>query len=620
MKRPLLPSGEPRRGEEATLGTAASPALWLGVILVLAAVLRFTGLSWGLRHTPYHDERAFVDNVAQMVVNHDLDHRFYQYPGLVFYLLLPLLKLVRAQVPPGPEAYLVARGLVAVFGVMSVGLVYRLGRPLVGVRGALVAALFLAVSPLDVETAHMVRPDVILQCFVLLALLSFARTGPALAPDLLSGVALGAATAVKFTGGLLAPSYLAYRWLAPGPRLRRSVLVALLAAAVLVALTPYSVLHYHAYLAGVRSQWNWHYRGQGDLTAFLAMLLFYLRVIVEALGPLGAGLAVAGLLGIGSQWRAWLPLLVHLATTWLMHSTADRGWERFLVPSMGVLVLLVARGVEAFRSALPRSWPVILGAALVPLGSSLGYLGYTLTPGAWDRAVDWIDANVPPGSRIVNALPALGLDRSRFEVVRAPARLAAARLLALHSDVLILEGNAAREIASGGLQEAFRAGPTRDDPPIAIFLVPPELRPQYQPVPLVRAFLTASENEAQLAGVLDDDPATAWSTGEAQRPGAWIQVDLPGPVVLGRIDLGLGEKAARFGRDIHLLVTADGRSWIEVRTFSGRPPPERQHASRGEKSEVLVIEPLPVRGVRLVQIGSADKRWGVARLRLDALP
>ena len=56
-------------------------------ILALAAALRIAGLGWGLRHPPHPDESVFVDNVAAMIRSGDLDHRYYQYPGLFFYML-----------------------------------------------------------------------------------------------------------------------------------------------------------------------------------------------------------------------------------------------------------------------------------------------------------------------------------------------------------------------------------------------------------------------------------------------------------------------------------------------------------------------------------------------------
>src|SRR5207245_893514 len=114
----------------------------------------------------------------------------------------------------------------------SVGLTYLLGRHLGGRAAGLAACLLVAVSPVEVFTAHMVRPDVALETFVLLAFLAFCRRGPEWRTDLLSGLAVGAATAVKFTGVLVAPSYLVQRLIVPGPRLRR---LALAAGASLVA-------------------------------------------------------------------------------------------------------------------------------------------------------------------------------------------------------------------------------------------------------------------------------------------------------------------------------------------------------------------------------------------------
>src|SRR6185436_2496662 len=133
--------------------TRASAAA-LGAILVLAACLRFASLDWGLRHPPHPDETVFVENARQMAERGDLDHRYYEYPGLVFHLLRPVLAFAPAG---GPRAYLLARGLMAAFGVLACAATFVLGRALSGPAAGLTAALLVAVSPLAVHTAHMVR-------------------------------------------------------------------------------------------------------------------------------------------------------------------------------------------------------------------------------------------------------------------------------------------------------------------------------------------------------------------------------------------------------------------------------------------------------------------------------
>src|SRR5687767_5059751 len=121
--------------------------------LLLAAILRFAALGWGLRHTPHIDEQFFVENVRGMLARGDLDHRFHEYPGLVFYLLLPGVAAAD-RTTLAREGYLLARGVVAAFGVLSVALAYRLGRAMAGTTAGLAAALLLAVSPIEVQTAQ----------------------------------------------------------------------------------------------------------------------------------------------------------------------------------------------------------------------------------------------------------------------------------------------------------------------------------------------------------------------------------------------------------------------------------------------------------------------------------
>ena len=120
-------------------------------------------------------------NVVEMVRAGDLDHRFYTYPGLFFYLLAPGIAALGPGRWDGGDPYLVSRGVVAMVGVLNVALVYcAAARPL-GRGAGLVAASLLAASPLDVETSHQVRPDVLLEGFGIVALLTFRRLGARLA-------------------------------------------------------------------------------------------------------------------------------------------------------------------------------------------------------------------------------------------------------------------------------------------------------------------------------------------------------------------------------------------------------------------------------------------------------
>jgi hypothetical protein len=585
-------------------------------ILVLAAGLRFTGLSWGLRHRPHWDERVFVENAARMADKRELDHRFYEYPGLFFDLLAPLLALAGAG-QPDARAYLVARALVGAFGTASVLMVFLLARRLIDEAAGLVAALFLAVSPIDVWTAHMVRPDVPLQTLVLAAFLAFATLGTRLRGDILSGLAIGAATAVKFTGLLLVPSYLAARALARGPRVRNALVAGALGLALLIAATPYAVVRARPFLGGLLTQWSFHY-GAGGFSDLAGYAAYYLRAIVTTVGPLGAGLLVIGATLALRDWRSWLPVLLHPAVTLAVHSTAEVRYDRFLVPTTGVLCLLAARPLARPLALRPRAaWAVVLLAALVPFLRSAGYVREVSRPSTWDRALDWAIANAPPGGRILVSDPDVGLDRRRFEALAATGSPARDRLLSRNADLVLWAGTAP---GLESLTPDFVADPrgVHSGPRVLGYRVPENLRPAYAAVPMDTVRLSASEAPEEVERARDGDLTTFWSTSGAQRSGQWFQVDLPAPELLGRVTLLLGFHPLRRARDLHVLVSDDGLEWRQIASAPGRGPVEEQDGSRGFE-EVLLLERVRARSLRLLQVGSGERRWGFAEIHLDAL-
>jgi hypothetical protein len=587
----------------------------LAGILVLAAALRFTGLGWGLRHTPHWDERVFVENARAMVEEKSLDHRYYEYPALFFDMLVPILALLPRETLAGPAAFLVTRSVVAAFGVLSVLLVCLLGTRLAGPAAGLSAALLLAASPVDVVTAHMVRPDVVLGSFALLAMLAFRRLGPDAKGDVVAGAAIGAATAVKFTGALLAPSYLLARLLAPGPRLSRIVLAGFVAVGLAVLVTPYAIIHYDAYLDGVRIQMGAHYKGRDVAPSYLKQVGFYLGVIPVAFGPLGALLLAAGLVLALREWRTWAPLVAHPLTTLMVLATAELRYERHLVPTTGILALLAGRAVAAVAERRPKAAAALTAlAAALPLVASANYARQIARPNTKDRALDAVAASVPAGARIVTGVPDLGLDRGRYEVMTETRWEPDARILARDVDLVIWPA----------LDE-----PPRELAPIAVFRSPehygglPVLLartaapPAYEAVRIEAASVSASENTGVLSALVDGRLETSWQTEGPQQPEQWIAVSLAQSIALARVTLSLGAQANLYGQNLHLSVTENGKEWRRVPTVAGRPPVDEQLGT--ERSQVLLLDPMPARGFRIVQVGRRRKPWSIAELRVDAL-
>ena len=600
--------------------------LALGTVLFLAAALRFTGLSWGLQHTPHVDERYFVDNVAVMLSEGDLDYRFYEYPGLFFYLLYPVLAVVDSDIPAGPGAYLAARGVVAAFGVASVALVYLLGMRLAGPTTGLVAALFLAVSPVEVHTAHSVRPDVVLETFVLLAFLVFRSVGETRRQDVFSGMALGAATAVKFSGILLVPSYIVYRLLAPGPRLGRMFLAGGLSLLTFLVLSPYTLLNVRGFMDGVFTQFDYHYVDRSEAaTDYLGMLWIYLGhpegTLRKALGSLGMLLMLVGVFPASREWRKWIPLLLFPVVVVVAFSTAEVHHDRFLVPTLGVLTLLVGRAAaHLYQRQAPATIALTLLALAFPFYSSLSYVRDISRPSTRDQALDWMEANLAPGARVLSPLTDVGGQRIQFEILKASSSPARFRLQSTNTDLLLLRpADEERYAVELPLTAAIEPESIYSGPPLRLYAIPDRFRSQYQRIPLELSWASASEGRERIPKLIDGRLSSYWETESDQRPGNWIQVRFPTPMTVGRIELSSGDRPLRSARRLRLEGLTEDKVWREIPYVMGRPGLKRQVLDDEGPSQVLVLEPTVVRGLRLFQTGRRTKPWSIAELRVDAV-
>src|SRR5262249_41782409 len=132
--------------------------------------------------------------------------------------------------------------------------------------------------------------------------------------------------------------------------------------------------------------------------------------------------------------------------------------------------------------------------------------------------------------------------------------------------------------------------------------------PRYTPVPLEAAWLKASVNAAALPALVDGRTDTYWTTTGPQLAGETIDIDLPAPVVLGRVELALGRRPFRYGSKLRLLVSDDGVEWRRLRVVPGRPPLEEQARPPQEAGQVLLPRPSPGRKIRVGQDGQGGRR------------
>jgi len=604
-------------------GRAAQHAA-LVAVLVLAAGLRLTGLSWGLRQVPDQDEQPFVDNAARIASRGEWDHGFHQYPGLMFYMLAPAVALAGAD-PVGPPAYLAARGVVVAFSLASCFLVYVLGRRQGGPAAGLMAAGLLAVSPLENFTSHEVKPDIVLGSFSILALLAFARPVRSLWDEALAGASLGAATAVKYTGVLLVAPYLAYRLLEGRWRAGGVALAAAASLATFFALSPATLLLPRVAFAGMLEQFSYHYAAAEQPVApagtpYLELARVYAEVLVfRGIGALGAAFV---LVGVASAWRQRLPLLAPAVVGVLVFASADMKRERFLIFSLGALCVLGGLGFERLvRGRRPAVAAALFAAALaLPLGESARTSAEMRQPTTRDRILDWAHSRLPSGARLLSADPSLNLPSEEFEVLRPTGSPERDATLARHVDAVVALGLSGP--LPGGVAPDLVAAPSGplSGPLLSAFVVPAALRARYAAIPIDTARLSSSRGTTGLDFLRDASSDSEWVLPGPQDRDDWIEVELPGEVTLARVDLLLSRRLARYGRNLELWTAADGEAELSrAPAFSGRAPAEQLSGQGEPPSQVLLLSsPRSVRRLRILQTGRSERRWGMLELRLLA--
>ncbi len=110
-----------------------------------------------------------------------------------------------------------------------------------------------------------------------------------------------------------------------------------------------------------------------------------------------------------------------------------------------------------------------------------------------------------------------------------------------------------------------------------------------------------------------------WSTGVAQAPGMWLQVELPSPVTLTEVQFtswttggarGGPPAVWNYPRGYRLQVSTDGTTWSS-------PVAEGQGAPG---TTAITFAPVTARFVRLTTTTQDDAPWGVRLFRLFVLP
>jgi len=390
-------------------------------LLLMAAVLRLSGVAWDGGIGAHPDERYLVGVSEAMACPSRLDpfavDPAFPYGHLPLYLFLLL---------GGADRLMAARLLTGLLDVGTVALAAALARllagcgagPAAGRRAALLAALFLALMPLPVQQAHFATADVPLAFFSTGALLFADRATvrhPARrkATVWLAGIWAGLALGSKAGAALLAIPLIVSAVLgAQGRRewVRRSI-GALGAALAAFALTsPFAVREFPRFLSNVADQaalargavlvpYTLQYRGT------LPYLYPVAQQLVWGMGPMLGLLGFGGLArAVGRAARGQLRPAEWVALAWALPFFAFTGglyakFPRYLLPLIPILAVYAAQWMITMgRGPATRGLftLAVLPTALLSVALVVSYG----RPHPWVAASEWIRAHLPPNSVI----------------------------------------------------------------------------------------------------------------------------------------------------------------------------------------------------------------------------
>jgi glucosylceramidase len=131
------------------------------------------------------------------------------------------------------------------------------------------------------------------------------------------------------------------------------------------------------------------------------------------------------------------------------------------------------------------------------------------------------------------------------------------------------------------------------------------LRSRLDAVSLDGATATAVPAGDSPAAAVDGDASTRWSSGQAQEPGQYLQVDLGRPTAFRRVAIDSGGNLGDYARGWQLSASDDGTTWRTLATGGGT----------GQLTNVDVRR-TSARYLRITSTASAGNWWSIADLRL----
>ncbi|MCL1593224.1 MAG: glycosyltransferase family 39 protein [Actinomycetia bacterium] len=435
--------------------TAATVAGILFVVIV-AAVIRLWGVSWGLPYTYHADEPVNLTRTLDMLQRRSVDPEFYNYPPFFYYveaggqlayygvgslsgefssiddISLPESQTLANGRLGNPNSLLAGRMISVALGIGAVGIVFASILAVTSsMSGAVVGSLLLALGPLAVRQTRFMTPDALATFFVAAVLaLSFLIYRRSRMLDYIgAGIAIGLAGSSKYHVAVVAVAVVVAHIMRTEARFYRDPKIYVSGAIAAGTFLATSFIIFFD-LPAFWAEFAWKqgaYSGSGG--GGIDSLWFYVQAIGTETGPLLLLIPFGFLL---LRTRGETIVAVAFAVVYLVViAMFVLRFERHVLPALPAIAMAVGFGVAGLYDVV-RAWtsersPVegrfIVGTAIISLLVAASVpLSSTFSDGQRYSSDERADARafvntLPAGSRILVDGYSPFVEPGRFDVV-----------------------------------------------------------------------------------------------------------------------------------------------------------------------------------------------------------
>jgi len=412
------------------------PIILISIIFIIAFIVRLHGINFGLPYIYSADEHLFVEKSVEMLELGSIDAGNLSTPSTttlyiiaIIYFCLFIFGSLNGDYQSMQEFlqqyqhdptifYLSGRISILIFGVLSVYVIYRIGRRLFNPQIGLLSAAILAVIPIHVEVSRLIRPDIQMTFFIVLVFwfsldILDQHTNRSY---ILSGFVLGLAIVSKYPAVIAVILIIGAHLFVTKDLFRMSNHFRLILSGLSCLLgmfvgAPTFFFNLHLALTsflGENTQ-NVSSKTEGGI---IENLIYYSNLLINSdLGLFGIFLLLMGiLLLLISRKPAYILLLIFPIVYIIAMSLVSLKYNRYMIPSLPFFAIIVAYSTTMIFQYVAKKFDkylalivngILLIALFAPLISIVIVRGNELS-GPDTRTVtrQWMLDNLPPNSNI----------------------------------------------------------------------------------------------------------------------------------------------------------------------------------------------------------------------------